>query len=430
MLALLGVGTQGQRLLDLGTGTGLVAREFARRGCAVSGTDIAPGQIDVERLHREFRFRVDDPDGSREVRFGIANTAFGGGGRLLMQDGPDVCYQKLLQTIAAGESGSPGVVAIDDADLARYREAHTHVAKRRARPAVPPSTPQPPRPPYVPRVHARTASPQPVAPPPVPEALAPGLDAAADRDVLDLAVSGSFKKTGGAFAGVTMIDAVAEFGGRLYLFDDVGCIVSNASVPSKEDFTPCSPAASAAYDQTRSVEPPRAYDLEPRQRAWPQVAAWRGRLYAIRNTYDGPQLWACDPGLGLDPAICEPGDWSLVAGDAADLTRFGQDTADAASLLVATPTHLWVGLDDPVRGVHVFRTAADRPGLASDFTGRSGCTAGTAGCEGFGGDGFGSPSVLARIFDAKAVSTADGATDLVLTAGDGSAPVRVVLLSD
>jgi SAM-dependent methyltransferase len=49
MLALLGVGLRGQRLLDLGTGTGLVAREFARRGCAASGTDIAPGQIEAAR---------------------------------------------------------------------------------------------------------------------------------------------------------------------------------------------------------------------------------------------------------------------------------------------------------------------------------------------------------------------------------------------
>ena len=49
MLALLGVGRPGQRLLDLGTGTGLVAREFARRGCNVSGTDIAPGQVDAAR---------------------------------------------------------------------------------------------------------------------------------------------------------------------------------------------------------------------------------------------------------------------------------------------------------------------------------------------------------------------------------------------
>ena len=124
---------------------------------------------------REFRFRVAGPDGSSEVRFAIAHAAFGGG-RLLLQDGPDVCYQKLLQAIATGESGSSKVVAIDDADLAHYRDVHTHVVKRRARPGVPPSTPQPPRPPYVPRLPARTAAPPP-PPPPVPAARAPGLDA-------------------------------------------------------------------------------------------------------------------------------------------------------------------------------------------------------------------------------------------------------------
>ncbi|WP_280153782.1 class I SAM-dependent methyltransferase [Piscinibacter sp. XHJ-5] len=45
MLSLLGIGLPGQRLLDIGTGTGLVAREFARRGAVVAGTDIAAGQI-------------------------------------------------------------------------------------------------------------------------------------------------------------------------------------------------------------------------------------------------------------------------------------------------------------------------------------------------------------------------------------------------
>ena len=45
MLASLEVGLPGQRLLDLGTGTGLLALEFARRGLAVCGTDIAAGQI-------------------------------------------------------------------------------------------------------------------------------------------------------------------------------------------------------------------------------------------------------------------------------------------------------------------------------------------------------------------------------------------------
>ena len=47
MLALVGVGLPGQRIADLATGTGLLAREFARRGCTVEGVDIAPGQIET-----------------------------------------------------------------------------------------------------------------------------------------------------------------------------------------------------------------------------------------------------------------------------------------------------------------------------------------------------------------------------------------------
>jgi SAM-dependent methyltransferase len=41
-LAALGIGTAGQRIVDLGTGTGVLARGFAAAGCAVTGVDIAP----------------------------------------------------------------------------------------------------------------------------------------------------------------------------------------------------------------------------------------------------------------------------------------------------------------------------------------------------------------------------------------------------
>ncbi len=45
----LGVGVQGQRVLDLGTGTGVLARQFASRGAFVTGLDIAEGQINAAR---------------------------------------------------------------------------------------------------------------------------------------------------------------------------------------------------------------------------------------------------------------------------------------------------------------------------------------------------------------------------------------------
>jgi ubiquinone/menaquinone biosynthesis C-methylase UbiE len=45
VLAALGVGVPGQRILDLGTGTGALARAFAKRRAKVTGVDISASQI-------------------------------------------------------------------------------------------------------------------------------------------------------------------------------------------------------------------------------------------------------------------------------------------------------------------------------------------------------------------------------------------------
>ena len=44
-----GIGVPGQRILDLGTGVGFLAHNFARRGAEVTGIDIAAGQIEVAK---------------------------------------------------------------------------------------------------------------------------------------------------------------------------------------------------------------------------------------------------------------------------------------------------------------------------------------------------------------------------------------------
>lgn len=49
VLQTLGVGRPGQHILDLGTGTGVLARAFARRGAEVTGIDIAANQIEEAR---------------------------------------------------------------------------------------------------------------------------------------------------------------------------------------------------------------------------------------------------------------------------------------------------------------------------------------------------------------------------------------------
>jgi hypothetical protein len=115
---------------------------------------------------REFRLRVYDSARSSEFKFRIALAAFGAA-RVRLQDGPDVCYQRLLHTVAAGEAASPDalmrdVITIDEADLVSYREAHTHVPKRRSWTSAPAETPAAPAPLVFPR-KARTPRPLPVA---------------------------------------------------------------------------------------------------------------------------------------------------------------------------------------------------------------------------------------------------------------------------
>ena len=48
-LVALGVGIPGQRLLDLGCGTGTLARQFAMRGCTVTGADVDARMLDAAR---------------------------------------------------------------------------------------------------------------------------------------------------------------------------------------------------------------------------------------------------------------------------------------------------------------------------------------------------------------------------------------------
>lgn len=116
--------------------------------------------------HREYRFRVYGLDGSSETRLRIANAAFDAR-RVRMQDGPDLCYQKLLRAIAAGVTVHPDVITIDDADLSSYRDEHTPVPKRRSWAPSSPVTPA-----VAPRKQSQSRPRTPKASPTLPAALA------------------------------------------------------------------------------------------------------------------------------------------------------------------------------------------------------------------------------------------------------------------
>jgi SAM-dependent methyltransferase len=53
-LSTLGIARKGQRVLDLGTGTGVLARGFAARGCEVTGVDVSESMLEeAKHLDRE-----------------------------------------------------------------------------------------------------------------------------------------------------------------------------------------------------------------------------------------------------------------------------------------------------------------------------------------------------------------------------------------
>jgi hypothetical protein len=91
--------------------------------------------------HREYRFRVYGTEGAREIRMCIANAAFSAGS-VRRQDGAEVCYQKLLRTVAAADVPYPDAIPVGETDLLRYRDDHTPVPKRRSQPPKPAAAPE------------------------------------------------------------------------------------------------------------------------------------------------------------------------------------------------------------------------------------------------------------------------------------------------
>ncbi|HSE76943.1 MAG TPA: class I SAM-dependent methyltransferase [Alphaproteobacteria bacterium] len=80
-LRALGVGLHGQRILDLGTGTGVLARKFAGEGAIVTGVDISANQIatagrlaTVQRLDIEFACAPAEDTGLPAASFDVVTA--------------------------------------------------------------------------------------------------------------------------------------------------------------------------------------------------------------------------------------------------------------------------------------------------------------------------------------------------------------------
>jgi len=264
----------------------------------------------------------------------------------------------------------------------------------------------------------------------------PGSTPAVGIDVVNLRINdvsgiGSTPLANRNTTQTQMIDSQTAFNDRIYLANNGGIVHSDTDDPQPPllgllpPWTVSTPS-DAAYGAKSSITTRKTLDLEPADKAVPQMASFGGRLYAARNTTSGPQLWACAPGADL---ICDPQDWRLLApnevGDLA-LSQFDDPQNTRITLLAATSSRLYVGYNNAA-GVVLYRSRVSAPSSRADFEGAAGCDASQApsSCDGLGGRGLGAGAT--RIFDGR-VLTYGGKDYVYLTAGNGSSGFRAFRL--
>ena len=265
---------------------------------------------------------------------------------------------------------------------------------------------------------------------------APGSTPTAGADVMNLRVDGVSGFGASALLNrnttqTQMIDSQVAFDDLLYIANNGGIIHSSTNDPQPPlvsllpSWVTSTPSA-AAYAGKSSVTTRKTVDMEPADKAFPQMAAFGGRLYAARNTTAGPQLWACAPGPDQS---CDPADWVLLAANGVGdtgLSQFDDPQNVRVALLAATSGHLYVGYNN-VAGLVLYRSRASAPSSRADFEGAAGCDASLApsSCDGLGGRGLGAGAT--RIFDGR-VLTYGGKDYVYLTAGNGSSGFRLFRL--
>ena len=85
---------------------------------------------------REYALRVQRGDDSRRYTVWIPHAAFARR-EALLQDGPDICFQKLQRELMGGAPPESDCIAVTEADLAHYRETHAPPARRGFSAALP-----------------------------------------------------------------------------------------------------------------------------------------------------------------------------------------------------------------------------------------------------------------------------------------------------
>ena len=98
--------------------------EASHKGIAIQYV----GFLDVKG-RREYELHAQRGDEKRRYTVWIELAAFSRG-QVLLQDGPDVCYQKLLHVLTGSDPQASGSIEVTEQDLAAHRAAHTPPARR------------------------------------------------------------------------------------------------------------------------------------------------------------------------------------------------------------------------------------------------------------------------------------------------------------
>lgn len=130
----------------------LTADESYRIGASPAAAPSAPpGRIAIQYLgfrdaegHREYALKAQRGDVGRRYTVSIALSAFSER-RALLQDGPDICYQKLARMLEEADPPAGDTIAVTDGELEAYRAAHVRVVRRGFSSSPPPEgkTPEP-----------------------------------------------------------------------------------------------------------------------------------------------------------------------------------------------------------------------------------------------------------------------------------------------
>ncbi len=243
----------------------------------------------------------------------------------------------------------------------------------------------------------------------------PGLDGVNNTDFVNLEADNI---PGLQTPNNAIVDSFTDFGNRLYLANSGAWIRSNTDTPDEAQGTMAADwevitPSDAAFSAKTSVSTAKIADIEPADKAVPQMAVFGGRVYAARNTTDGPQLWRCDPETTAPAGDCDAGDWSLIATNSTGdtlLSQFDDPNNAVVSMLVATNSHLYVGFDNAASGIALYRTDTD-PLTSDDFS--------RVGSPGLLGD-----TSVTRIFDARAIDVSEQRL-LYIVAGSGASGVKV-----